>query len=642
MANKLFKKLESFNNKPKSGFDLSQRRQFTSPMGMLLPVWCDFANPGDGYTLNSECFIRTEPVETAAFERMKHHVDFFFVPITSLYQFWPEFFFGTNDINTNFVPDASKIDLSAVPNFDFMSVIRFETYQSTMDNWFVSDQDEVGDRYAYAKTDEFGIPYVWHLRRLLDLFGYGSIDTIYGIHVPSTKLNLNLFKYLAYHKIFYSHYINSNFYPNDPDMYNVDAYVTSVNNPTGLSPLVGKIMSTIHYRPYRRDYFTNIFPTPQFSSGWANALTQNPLLVGGNENVSLSDISPDSQGLFFGDNNYFDNNPEYGLQLLTSADDRPAITTANNIRTLMAYDRLLRITGMAGNHYHEQLKAHFGVSMPQGVKNEAYFLGSNDTDIVINEIVATASSEGADGSVLGQLAGKGTAVSSFGHDIKFTAPCHGIIMAISSIEPYVDYASMGLERENRYRTTFDFYHPEFDDLGMQPFYDVFFNTSNFGGNAASIHGWQYRYSEAKTKFDVVNEGFWNTGRKSWVGFKQNLYNPNYLSPQLSPTFFDLFYVAPQYTNTIFALQVPYFVAPGSKSDNTVLKYQYEGNSPSDPSRAVPRQWDAQMQDPSDPENMIDIFKAPYVYGSDNFLINLNIGCYKTSIMSVHSLPNFKF
>lgn len=663
MSNKLFKDLKTFNRKPKTGFDLSQRRQYTSPMGMMLPVWTDFALPGDKYKLNSSALIRTEPVQTAAFERMKYHIDWFFVPLTCLYQFWPEFYYGTQDINTNFITDSTTLQLSDVPYVNFFEVLDFandhnsSTGASINFSWFhYRDGDE-----SVAKVDEFGIPYLWNARRLYDLFGYGTIDTSPALSVQKSESNLNLFKYLAYHKIFYSCFNNGNFFKNDQQMYNIDSYVTDVDSAT-LQVLAPKLMSTIHYRPYRKDYFTNIFPTPQFSSSWANALIQNPILSN-DSNVKLSEIIPEGVNSsiepYFSNNIYsstgknLNSNSLYpliqsaGLNILNGSNDFSGLSSASSVRALMAYDRLLRVTGMAGNHYHEQLKAHYGVTMPTGVQNEAYRLGSQTIDIYINEIVASASTgTGDNSSVLGEIAGKGYGYSDGGETLNFTAPCDGIVMAISSIEPIVDYASQGCEIENRYRTPFDFYHPEFDDLGMQPAYNTFFNRNNIGtSNANNINGWQYRYSEKKTKFDVVNEGFWNTGRQSWVGYKQNLYTvPTFQSttkPEMVPTWFDLFYIAPQYTNSIFAQQVPYFyglnASTQAQKDRRLTWDHLEEDG-----------WDAEYTLPSDQQpsegsqEKVKAFGAPYVYASDNFLINLQINAYKSSIMSLHSLPNLKF
>ena len=192
---------------------------------------------------------------------------------------------------------------------------------------------------------------------------------------------------------------------------------------------------------------------------------------------------------------------------------------------------------------------------------------------------------------------------------------------------------MGCDITNRYLTHFDFYHPELDDLGMQPAYNVFFSDVKLGGsfNADNITGWQYRYSELKTKYDVVNEGLWNTSRRNWVGYKQSLYGTfrarDTAEGNASPTLFDLFYIAPQYTNT------------RDESDDLKLMYQYQAGT-GEPK--PPTGWRAQMTDPSDGTTKLDIFGAQYVYEKDNFLINQFIHCYKTSIMSLHSLPNFKF
>ena len=63
----------------RNGYDLGRRRAFTSPVGMLLPVFTNFAYSGEKVRVNSSTFIRTEALETAAFIRLRHHVDWFSV-----------------------------------------------------------------------------------------------------------------------------------------------------------------------------------------------------------------------------------------------------------------------------------------------------------------------------------------------------------------------------------------------------------------------------------------------------------------------------------------------------------------------------------------------------------------------------------
>lgn len=91
MAN-IFSKPKPQHSGGRNGFDLSFHRTFTAPCGMLLPVAKDFAYAGEKYRLNSQLMIRTQPLQTAAFMRLKAHVDWHFCPMPHLFRPWNEFF----------------------------------------------------------------------------------------------------------------------------------------------------------------------------------------------------------------------------------------------------------------------------------------------------------------------------------------------------------------------------------------------------------------------------------------------------------------------------------------------------------------------------------------------------------------------
>ncbi|UPW41333.1 major capsid protein [Sigmofec virus UA08Rod_4104] len=608
--NSIFKKPKIAPIKGRNGFDVSRRRIFSCPCGMLLPTYDDFANPGDHYKLNSRAFIRTEAIETAAFIRLKHHVDWFFVPITQIYRFWNEFFNFTNDVDTSLLPNNTTN--FALPKADLYSLFRFE-----MNSYFATlTQTGSEDGEVNLTVDEFGQPKIFNFRRLYDMFGFGTPDTSYRGFDGNTKFYNNLFKFLAYHRIFYSHYNNSVFFKNRTELYNVDKFYGQ--DMTSQTALVSEICSRIHYRPFHKDYFTNIQPAPTFNDRFVNSIFPRELIDTTNINkdsvlkddyiTSTSESAYHTPGTFLGFNGSLS---ELGV---------------GDLRTLFAYDKLMRITANSGSHYDEQTLAHFGFKMPQGISNEAYFLGSQETDININEVVATASTgyDGA-GATIGDIAGKGFGASNGSKDIDFTAPCHGIIMGISSIEPIPDYASRGCELQNRYLEPFDFYRPEFDNIGMVPMYNAFF-TANFVGaeNASMIDGWTYRYSELKTKFDVVNESIWNTYRYKWAGTKQSLYghpSDSALTPSVSPNLLSLFFCPPQYTNDIFLVDVPtYTFEPGAAVNPNPAKYVSNGTNGTNFGNAFNQ--------------------ANNVYKGDSFLVNLEHKAFKTSIMSVHSLPKF--
>lgn len=69
--------LKSLRNKTsRNGFDLSTKRNFTSKAGELLPVLCMEILPDDNFKIDLKSFTRTQPINTAAFARMREYYDF--------------------------------------------------------------------------------------------------------------------------------------------------------------------------------------------------------------------------------------------------------------------------------------------------------------------------------------------------------------------------------------------------------------------------------------------------------------------------------------------------------------------------------------------------------------------------------------
>lgn len=599
MAN-IFSKPKPQHSGGRNGFDLSFHRSFTSPCGMLLPVAKDFAYAGEKYRLNSQLLIRTQPLQTAAFMRLKAHIDWHFCPMPHLFRPWNEFFNQTQDLHSSIFFDSSK-PKNAI-NFPVHSVQKYINNAQP----FI---DTVAPNSTYSRqTDGFGVPLAYNFRRLWDLLGYGSVSNQW----PSgTDMKLLLIDFLAYHRIFYSHYNPTEWKLNDPRYYNVDKYFN-----TGVVPdeITKMIISTIHYRPWRRDYFNNIFPQPIFNADFANSL--NSSLIDGSMNLrplvnregidttNISVLSVRTSGGEIGD--YGRGSDSIQLNLGANQDD--TFLTVGDLRSMYALDKLLRTTALAGSHYDQQTLAHLGFKVPEGIGNESYFIGSQETPIIITQVVATATtnakgSEGESlaGTSIGDIAGKGYGSTDGSQDLTFTAPCEGIIMAIFSIEPIADYASTGMELQNRYKHTLDFWHPELDNLGMQPLPLSCF-TVNI--NPTNPVGWQYRFSELKTKYDVVNESFWDTDKSTWVGVRQTNITPKQDTQIVNSDAY--LFISPFYTNSIFMADFGVF----EKITST-----------------EPYSW-------TKTNTSLDC------YAGDNFLIDADFKIFKTSQMSAYSLPTF--
>lgn len=566
-----------------NGFDMSMRRLFTAPPGMLLPVYNDVTQAGDSYKLNVDAFCRTEAVETAAFQQFKLHFDWFFVPFRQLYSFWNEFYNGTFDANTNFVNNQDKF---ALPTCD-VHLTDTDVYQDSM---FFEPSETDPDSYVVLK-DDFGVPVICNTLRLWDLLGYGTITDVLGGSV-SLQFDYNIFpyKHLAYHKIFFSHYFRGDWTERDTSLFNVDSYHGGKD-----IGIWSSILSKIHYRPYHRDYFTNVFPSPVFNDKFASIVQDSFLQTSGPNFLASENPNPNNTVGMTG----YGNQPSPYPSMNYDPSDQ--VITAVGLRSLFNYDKLVRLTSLAGSHYTEQMRAHFGVTINNDIHNEAYFIGSQCVDINVSEVVATATTDAAGkGNNLGDIAGKGFGASPNSEDLHFTCKEQGVLMCIASIEPLQMYASYGMERNCRYKDTFDFYRPELDNLGMQPAYADELDPNVLAKN--NLCGYQYRYSELKTKVDLVNAGYWAGPKRYWqCNYQQGIGTA--VTSVLSR-----FYIGPSYADNIFPVKFPL----GPEEFNPVK----DGSMYKTGNFASPIQ----------------------IYSGDNFLINAMFLVQKKSLMSVHSLP----
>ena len=196
----------------------------------------------------------------------------------------------------------------------------------------------------------------------------------------------NPFRLLAYQRIFFDFYRNTDYTANEPRYYNIDNYAggTALDFPTA-----GYIFQP-RYSLWYKDRITSVKPSPL-------AVMQ-----------STGSVIP------FNGEGLPDSNT--GIYLSRSSDSTslalsgsPAGVNLSRLRASMAYDRLARLTMLSPKTYEAQLKAQFGVTPDNCDYCSVRYLGSYDSTINIGEVTASAAGETGTGSksVLGQLAGKG-------------------------------------------------------------------------------------------------------------------------------------------------------------------------------------------------------------------------------------------
>lgn len=491
----------------RNAFDLSHNDVFSCAPGMLLPISCTEVLPNEHYEINPQIFLRTMPLNSAAFVRMRQHIEFFFVPMRVLCRQFPQFVVGTKypvsslDTLNSFTGSLPKIALST---------IRF---------WYNNS----------SGTDGLGIPLKYGGLRLFDLLGYGfsSVRNIDDKNYPDSykadtttqaSPSLNPFRFLAYQKIYQDFFRNPYWEPADASAFNVDDLF---NQEISFSAHKSRLMNffRIRYRNWSKDFFTSVQPSFQgapfvtSSVNMSNFITNDTFTLGksGNSFVPKTVLATQNTGL-----------PQQtssvsNLSALVGKTSDNMSIPVHNIRAAFALDKLYRLQQQSGNgSYGEQIRNRFGFG---GVHDDwkSQYIGGSSAPISIGEVLTTANTfdAGEPVGLTGDIYGKASSVN----DSKFTFDTteHGIIMGIFSVTPDADYNSFGIDPHN-FKLSFEqFFQPEFDRLGHQPLNSYYLSCQDplsITGSSdwlQKVIGFQNRYLEYKTGIDKVHGQFCTGG-----------------------------------------------------------------------------------------------------------------------------------
>lgn len=492
--NSIFARNAHRANLQRNAFDLSFTSKFTASVGMLLPCFCKEVNPNEHFRINPEMFLRTVPLNSAAYVRLKQYCEFYFVPTRLLWRSFPQFIAGTSNQFSQGIFDGSKFN--SVPSVNFGDLLTFISGTS-------NQPDSAGYNFKNGAV------------RLLDLLGYGvnvaNVDSL--IAANKTKkftFSVNPFRFFAYQKIYSDYYRNAQYESINLNAWNID----NISPFTSDSPTVGSLVTPmlyLRYRDWKKDYFNAVSPSFQGNEFMQAAFT--PIVfpsagqdVNGNP-TSWSNKNDNFQG---------------GLSINQPSGGSSAGITVANLRSAYALDKLYRLMVSAKDgSYSEQMKVRFGVESPDD-DWKSKFIGAIDAPVTIGDVTTTSDTYNEStnsGAIPGTLYGNGWSQSK--GTIDFTSKEHGIIMGIFSILPECDYQSDQLNPFNTKLKREDFFVPEFADLGKQPtpIYQFKFNKDT---DMSKVLGWNLRYSEYKTSLDMVHgvfnsdDKFQNQSYNAWV------------------------------------------------------------------------------------------------------------------------------
>jgi hypothetical protein len=411
-------------------------------------------------------------------------------------------------------------------------------------------------------VDDAGFGYCYGACKILDYLGYGAfigsgntkkadittqyLGTSYTADsqnplVFGTSMVVNLLPVLAYQKIYFDFFSNSQWEKHLAYAYNVDYW-------DGTSPVTPVAdMFKLRYSNYPKDYFLGVLPNSQYGSV-AALPSVHSLTDDSNKVVVFTPNSSPYNGLVQNDPNTsnvtVNNQNKSDVRYATLNSDLSALS----IRATEYLQRWKEVIQFSSKDYSDQMAAQFGIKAPEYMGNHAHYIGGWSNVININEVLNTNLTADNSQAV---IAGKGVGSKS-GHVINYDCGAeHQVIMCVYHAVPLVDWSLKGQNPQLTVTDISDFPQPAFDQLGLQPVSAL--NLNNSPSSPTGNIGYNLRYWQWKSNVDTVHGGFRPSATyQSWVASIQSSW------PQVSgqSSFsYQSFKIRPQQMNSIFEPQI---------------------------------------------------------------------------------------
>ena len=486
----------------RSSFDLSSKKLFTAKVGEILPCYWQITIPGNKYRISSDWFTRTVPVNTAAYTRIKEYYDFYAVPLRLISRALPQAFTQMSDYMTS--ADSATSNSKMLTSVPYTSLLQIS---NTLALAVGSGSDVL---------DDVGLPFAYGSCKILDLLGYGSFlasNNVSKKAITNSYLGLadvsdvdnpliykssqvvNLLPLLAYQKVYFDFFSNSQWEKHLAFSYNVDYW-------DGASQLpVIPDMLKLRYSNYPKDYFMGILPNSQYGSVAVlspldRSLATNVVLARATDGISNSSVRNPSGG----------NTVQVTSSNSTNSDRLLRVNTdlsALSIRASEYLQRWKEVVQFSSKDYSDQMAAQFGIKAPEYMGNHAHYIGGWSNVININEVVNTNLDTDTSQA---SIAGKGISSQS-GHTITYDCGAeHQVIMCVYHAVPLLDWNLTGQNPQLTVTAITDFPQPAFDQLGMQavPALNL---QNNPGRSVSGSIGYNLRYWQWKSSIDTVHAAF---------------------------------------------------------------------------------------------------------------------------------------
>lgn len=445
----------------KSGFDRGHRFAASTNIGVITPVYARLYVPGVPFSDWSEFNIKFSPLNVPIMQRIEARVDWFAVPLRLLHKEFEDFITG-----------GKKGDFEGVPPYTIAS--SNDPDPTTRDNPFVKN----------------------------GLFDYLRVQPHVAPAGEVAGTPINLYKFLAYQKIYADYYADEVL---DADV--IDQINDALPMEGGLqidNPDYKFFSQNLGLKNicYKKDYFTSAQPEPQRGDA---VYLMSPLQV---QLVNPSEGDIVSGGLNVYDNEDGSGNVQVDVDGEGNYKDVRIPLTMHQIEEFRAVQNWEDNNNLYGGRYPEQLLGRYGVRPDDARLQRAEFIGGAKFMLQVTEVTQTSSTNEETGEYLGGYAGKMQGLSNTSPVNYFTRE-HCVIMGLLSLRPEATYA-FGTQRDNLYMSRFDFITPEFDNIGeMAIKQGELFTTGNKATDEAEF-GYQPIYDDERAETNYVAGDFRDT------------------------------------------------------------------------------------------------------------------------------------
>ena len=428
----------------RSKFPRNFSHKTTFNAGQVIPFYIDEVLPGDTFQVRTSKVVRMQTLLTPVMDNVYLDTYYFFVPNRLVWEHWKQFM-GENT-ESAWIPQVEYEvpQLTAPANgwevgtlADYMGVptgvkglsvsaLPFRAYALIMNEWFRSEN----------LTDPLNIP--------VDDATVQGVNT--GNYVSDVAKGGKPFVANKFRDYFTS------CLPSPQKGPDVTINTAQLGN-APVVPMDKPVPKDLLNYPYNV-YIPN--GNKDFGAGYhAGSVYQNAfggaywLAKDGN-----SDLDPTIDNGVAG----------YPANLWAQFDNTVSVATINQLRTAFQIQKFYERSARGGSRYIETLKAHFGVTSPDARLQRPEYLGGNRIPVSINQVIQNS------GTVSGSTPLGDTGAMSLTTDVHsdFTKSFveHGFVIGVM-VARYDHTYQQGIERFWSRKSMFDYYWPEFANIGEQ-------------------------------------------------------------------------------------------------------------------------------------------------------------------------------